>query len=88
MSTTKHYNRFDPAKHSWVSVLAVGGRRLQTAELNEMQSLALHRDKQFGDFIFGTGNVLEGGQLWINQTTKELVISPARVYVDLSLIHI
>ncbi|MET3292268.1 UNVERIFIED_CONTAM: hypothetical protein ABID98_004838 [Brevibacillus sp. OAP136] len=82
MSTTKHYNRFDPAKHSWVSVLAVGGRRLQTAELNEMQSLALHRDKQFGDFIFGTGNVLEGGQLWINQTTKELVISPARVYVD------
>ncbi|MGE5704139.1 MAG: DUF4815 domain-containing protein [Clostridia bacterium] len=82
MAKTIYHNRFDPEKHSWVSVLAVGGRRLQSAELNEMQSLSLHRDKQFGDFIFGTGNVLEGGQLWINPTSKELIISPARVYVE------
>ncbi|WP_139489370.1 DUF4815 domain-containing protein [Brevibacillus dissolubilis] len=80
-----YYNRFDPKKR-WVSVQAVGGRRLQSAELNEMQSLSLYRDKQLGDVIFGSGHIIEGGQLYINTTKTSLKISPARVYLE-GIIH-
>ncbi|MGC5326424.1 DUF4815 domain-containing protein [Brevibacillus sp. SYSU BS000544] len=80
-----HYNRFDPSKR-WVSVQAVGGRRLQTAEINEMQSIALQRDKQIGDVIFGSGHIIEGGQLYVNGNKTSLKISPARVYLD-GIIH-
>ncbi|MDH6351939.1 DUF4815 domain-containing protein [Brevibacillus sp. 1238] len=80
-----HYNRFDPNK-KWVSVDINGGRRIQSAELNEMQSIALHRDKQIGDIIFGAGHVIEGGELYINRDKTELRITPARVYLD-GIVH-
>lgn len=80
-----HFNRFNPAA-KWVSVDFNGGRRLQSAELNEMQSIALYRDKQIGDIIFGSGSVIEGGELYINAEKTELRITPARVYLD-GIVH-
>ncbi|WP_139491798.1 DUF4815 domain-containing protein [Brevibacillus dissolubilis] len=82
---TTYHNRFTPDKR-WVSVQAVGGRRLQAAELNEMQSIALYRDKQIGDVIFGSGHIIEGGQIYINETKTKVKISPSRVYLD-GMIH-
>ncbi|WP_252503290.1 DUF4815 domain-containing protein [Sporosarcina sp. Marseille-Q4943] len=82
---TKKYNRFDPADN-WLSVDFVGGRRIQFAELEEMQSIALHRDKQLGDALFGSGHIVEGGQLLINKSKKEATVSPTRLYID-GLIH-
>lgn len=78
---SKTYNRFDP-NDNWTSVDVIGGRRVQTAELNEMQSIALHRDKQIGDALFGSGHIVEGGQALINKQTKEATISPTRLYLD------
>ncbi len=73
-------NRFQPSK-GWVSLEAIPGRRLQAAELNEIQSLSLYRDRQFGDVIFGAGHVIEGGQVYIKDG-KTVIIFPASVYVD------
>ncbi|MUT65325.1 DUF4815 domain-containing protein [Paenibacillus sp. NEAU-GSW1] len=80
------YNRFDP-NDRWVSLLAQSGRRLQSAELNEIQSLALHRDKQMGDVIFGAGHIIEGGQIYVQLAPAKLaIIFPSKVYVD-GIIH-
>jgi len=78
------YNRFDPADR-WVSLQARSGRRLQSAELNEIQSLSLHRDKRMGDVIFGSGHIIEGGQIFVQQGPL-VIIFPATVYVD-GIIH-
>ncbi|ASJ54400.1 DUF4815 domain-containing protein [Brevibacillus formosus] len=79
------YNRFDPTNR-WKSVDFVGGRRVQTAELNEMQAMSLYRDKQIGDVIFGSGHILEGGQLLINKEKTLVIVSAARVYLG-GIIH-
>lgn len=80
------YNRFDP-EDRWVSLLAQSGRRLQSAELNEIQSLSLHRDKRMGDVIFGSGHIIEGGQIYVQLAPVKLaIIFPAKVYVD-GVIH-
>ncbi|MGM0883705.1 MAG: DUF4815 domain-containing protein [Bacillota bacterium] len=80
------YNRFDP-EDRWVSLLAQSGRRLQSAELNEIQSLSLHRDKRMGDVIFGSGHIIEGGQIYVQPgTVMTVIIFPAKVYVD-GIIH-
>ncbi|CAM5798212.1 DUF4815 domain-containing protein [Brevibacillus borstelensis] len=79
------YNRFDPSKR-WKSIDFVGGRRIQTAELNELQAMSLFRDKQIGDVIFGAGHIIDGGQLYISADKTLLRISPARVYLD-GIIH-
>ncbi|NRS15808.1 DUF4815 domain-containing protein [Brevibacillus sp. HB1.4B] len=78
-------NRFDPTNR-WKSVDFVGGRRVQTAELNEIQAMSLYRDKQIGDVIFGSGHILEGGQLYINKEKTLVIVSAARVYLG-GIIH-
>jgi len=78
------YNRFDPADR-WVSLQAQSGRRLQSAELNEIQSLSLSRDKRMGDVIFGSGHIIEGGQIFVRDGNL-VIIFPASVYID-GLIH-
>lgn len=79
------YNRFAPDKR-WVALQAQSGRRLQSAELNEMQSLSLYRDKRMGDVIFGSGHIIEGGQMYIQDDKKKVIIFPATVYFD-GVIH-
>ncbi|MFE1631039.1 DUF4815 domain-containing protein [Brevibacillus reuszeri] len=81
----KIYNRFDPLNR-WGAIDFVGGRRVQTAELNEMQAMSVYRDKQIGDVIFGSGHILDGGQLYINKGKTLVRISAARVYLD-GIIH-
>ncbi|SFE54900.1 protein of unknown function [Paenibacillus catalpae] len=79
------YNRFAPDKR-WVALQAQSGRRLQSAELNEIQSLSLHRDKRMGDVIFGSGHIIEGGQIYVQDDKKKVIIFPATVYFD-GVIH-
>lgn len=79
------YNRFAPDKR-WVALQAQSGRRLQSAELNEMQSLSLYRDKRMGDVIFGSGHIIEGGQIYVQDDKKNVIIFPATVYFD-GVIH-
>lgn len=74
------YNRFDP-KDRWVQLQAISGRRLQSAELNEIQSLSIYRDKRMGDVIFGSGHIIEGGQLYVS-ADHTVIITPASVYLD------
>ena len=78
-------NRFDPSKR-WVALEFKPGRRLQQPELDEIQSLALHRDKRLGDAIFGSGHVLDGCQLYITSNKKSVKITAGSVYVD-GIIH-
>lgn len=76
-----YYNRYDPSKQ-WVELMAVPGRRLQSAEINEIQALSLHRDKMLGDALFGAGHILEGCQLVLAPDRTSATISPGRVYYE------
>ena len=78
-------NRFDPTK-KWSELLATPGRRLQTAEMNEIQSMSRHRDKRLGDAIFGSGHVLDGCQLYISDDKTSARITSGSVYAD-GIIH-
>jgi hypothetical protein len=78
---TTYYDRFDPAKR-WYKLLAVAGRRLQSAELNEIQSLFLYRDRRIADAVFGAGHILDGCQLYIAEDLKSVKITAGSVYLD------
>ncbi|HHY67833.1 MAG TPA: DUF4815 domain-containing protein, partial [Alicyclobacillus sp.] len=80
-----YYNRFDPNKR-WHELLAVPGRRLQAAELNEIQSLSLYRDRRLGDAVIGPGHILDGCQLYIAADKQSVRITPGSVYLD-GVIH-
>jgi hypothetical protein len=82
---TTYYNRFDPAKR-WLDLMAVPGRRLQAAELNEIQSIALNRDKELGNAIFGTGYILDGCQILVEDDLRSVRITAGRIYYE-GIIH-
>lgn len=80
-----YYNRFDPSKR-WVELMAIPGRRLQAAEINEIQALSLYRDKCLGDALFGAGHILDGCQLVLAEDRTSATISPGRIYYD-GMVH-
>ena len=66
--------------------MAVPGRRLQAAELNEIQSIALNRDKELGNAIFGTGYILDGCQILVEDDLRSVRITAGRIYYE-GIIH-
>ena len=63
-----YYNRFDPSKR-WFELLPIPGRRLQSAEVAELQSMSIYRDRRIGDVLFGTGHIIDGCQISIDDAS-------------------
>jgi hypothetical protein len=78
---TTYYDRFNPA-NNWASLLAIAGRRVQAAEFNEIQSMSIYRDRRIGDVLFGTGHIIDGCQIAVNDAMAEANITPGSVYYD------
>jgi len=81
MANPTIYDRFDPDK-GWVALNFVAGRRLQSAEVNEIQSMSLYRDKLLGDALFGAGHIIEGGQILVSEDKKSAKLTAARAYAE------
>lgn len=74
-----YYNRFDPSK-KWKNLRALAGRRLQSAELNEIQALSEYRDQRLGDALFGAGHIVDGCQPHVSADKKSVRLTSGSVY--------
>ena len=84
---TTYYDRFDPAKR-WKKLQFVAGRRLQSAEVNEIQSLLMESDRRLGDALFGSGNILDGCQPIIASDKKSVLITDGHAYIDGVVVYV
>lgn len=80
MTDNIHYERFDPAKN-WEMVLFNPDRTLQSAELNDLQRMLLHRVKSVADGVFSEGDIVQGGTVMVNAATGQTQCQQAQVYV-------
>ena len=78
---TTYYNRFSPA-NNWFELLAIAGRRLQSAEIAEIQSMSIYRDRRIADVLFGTGHIIDGCQISINDAKDQADVTKGSVYYD------
>lgn len=80
MTLSGYYNRFDPADR-YDEILFRASYRLQSAELNEVQSTLADRLKRIADAIFNDGSVINGTPPVINATTQQATCSASRIYI-------
>lgn len=77
---SEHYNRHDPA-HGDEAVMFRAARGLQSAELNEQQSILAHAIKGIGDAILSDGSVQRGGDVVINPDTGATTCGATAIYL-------
>ena len=76
-----YYNRFDPAKN-YDEHLFRAGHVMQSAEVNEIQSTAIHRLKSFGDALFKDGGIVKNAQLFIDSATGAAIGESGIIYLQ------
>ena len=57
------------------------GNVLQSAELNEVQGMALHRQKQLGDALFKNGDIVRDARLVVDHETGECIAESGAVFL-------
>ena len=78
------YDGFDGSKN-YTRLLFRPGLGLQSRELNELQSTLKHNIKRIGDAVMTDGDILDGCQLIIPESTtveKTCVLTAGRIYLD------
>ncbi|GKT21641.1 DUF4815 domain-containing protein [Acidovorax sp. SUPP3334] len=80
MSTTIH-NRFDPAKN-FDAIKFRQDKVLQSAELNELQSMATARVRGIADALFRDGDVVRDARIVINSLTGAVQAEAGAIYLQ------
>lgn len=75
-----YYDRFDPADN-YERHLFLAGNVLQAAELNELQSAAMHRLQSVTNALMKEGDVLSGAIININAETGATTITGGAIYL-------
>ena len=76
-----YYNRFD-ATDRYEELLFRAGKGLQSAELNEIQSIQADRLKRIADVLFKDGAVLRDADIVVNATTGVVRMEAGAVYIQ------
>lgn len=76
----RYYNLFDPAKH-YSQLLFRAGDGLQSRELNEIQSMLIHRLQGVADALLKDGDIVSGANLQIDADTGLVTLEAGRVYL-------
>jgi len=69
-------------RENWERVLFLPGRGLQSAELNEVQSMMRARLKGIADVLFRDGDIVSGCALLIDKAEAKMRVTDGYVYVD------
>ncbi|TQL73481.1 DUF4815 domain-containing protein [Delftia sp. HK171] len=80
MSQTKIYDRFDAGKR-YDRLQFAADRVLQSAELNELQSMQQHRLRGITDVLFKEGDIVRGCQCITSADTGATTIEAGALYV-------
>lgn len=74
------YNRFDPADN-FDEIRFRADRVLQSAELNELQSMAAHRLRGISEALFSDGDVIRAAGIIVNPDTGATVCESGAIYL-------
>jgi len=77
MELRDYYNRYDRSKN-WKEILFLAKRAIQSAEFNELQKILRDDFRVFANTIYKDGNILEGGQIRIENET--IYLSEGRTF--------
>lgn len=80
MTLTGYYNRFSSADN-YDAVEFLASKGLQSAELNELQSIFSDRLQNISNVLFQDGGVVRGGSATINSATGAVTMASGSVYV-------
>ncbi len=80
MTLQAYYNRFDAADR-YDELLFRASKGLQSAELNEIQSILSDRMKRISDVLFKDGNIVRGGSASIDAQTGVTQMEAGAIYV-------
>jgi len=75
-----YYNRFDRDK-LFDRLKFLIGRGLQSAELNELQDILIHRLRGLGDAVFNDGDVIRGAAAVIDVATGVVRMEAGDIYI-------
>jgi hypothetical protein len=77
-----YYDRYNPSK-LWDKILFLAGREIQTAELNELQSIFDNKLKSLNDVFFSDGVSIQGASIGIPDSYPgKLFITEGTVYIE------
>lgn len=80
MSLAGYYNRFNP-QQGYDQLLFRAARGLQSAELNEIQSVILERIRSIGDALFRDGDIVQGCEIVVDAVTGAVTVQTGLVYI-------
>lgn len=80
INLSEYYNRHNPEQGD-ETLLYRAARGLQSAELNEQQSILSHAIKGIGDAMLSDGAVLRGGEIVINADTGATTCASSAIYL-------
>lgn len=80
MSLAGYYDRFNP-QQGYEKLLFRAARGLQSAELNEMQSVVLERVRSIGDALFRDGDIVQGADIVVDPDSGSTSVSQGLVYI-------
>lgn len=78
-SIKDYYNQYDPTK-GYARNLYIAGKVIQSNEMNEMESQLLNRIRNVGDTVLTNGDIIEGCQLVIGESSA--TVTAGKVYLD------
>ena len=76
-----YFNRYDPAD-LFTEIRFLAGRALQSAELNEVQSMVNDRIQGVADVLFNDGDVLAGGLALVEPVTGGTILDEGLIYLQ------
>lgn len=79
-SPVKTYDRFDPAK-PYERIIFRPDRVLQSAELNELQSMQQHRLRGISDVLFKEGDIIRGCQCSTDLKSGKTSVAAGALYI-------
>ena len=81
--TNEGFTYFDRSQdEEWNKILYLAGRNLQSAELNEIQSMLETYQARLGRTIFKDGDIISGCQIKAETNKKELYITDGLIFID------
>lgn len=80
MANKPTYNNYSPNKN-YRSVVFTAGAKLQSAELNEAQSIQLGFTSQIGNFLVSNGTVISGGDI-LTLNRNQIIIAESTISVQ------
>ncbi|MBQ7594146.1 MAG: DUF4815 domain-containing protein [Synergistaceae bacterium] len=81
LKVPEYYNRYEKSKN-WDAVAVLSGRAMQSAEFNEIQSIAEEKIKAIGSSLYADGTIIKGCAITLDTGTKKASLEAGRIFID------